>query len=195
MYCWMRVVDKFIGCKLHMLGSYCPRHLITHESDAWYGKWVFWIPKHRMKTTARYSLTNISFWWTRRTLSFSIECIFNLGDIIAWRRFEVVNFDIIGVKKDSVCFVLVAHIVSHSTLHVTLLCVVVVFWSRKVSKLLTLQLVCNRVILKTTTTKTTTKATTTPITTTTTKWVAGLTYEDNKLYVGLTKINTSPTSH
>ena len=45
---------------------------------------------------------------------FGIQCriyIFDLGNIVAWRRFEVVNFDIFPVEKNnSIYFVLVVHI-------------------------------------------------------------------------------------
>ena len=38
----------------------------------------------------------------RLTSSFNIECIFNLGNITAWPRFEGVNFDILPVNKQTV---------------------------------------------------------------------------------------------
>ena len=54
-----------------------------------------------------------------KSLSFNIECIFNLGDVTASRSSEVVNVEVFE-KKNRIYFVLVAYIESHSTFHVTL---------------------------------------------------------------------------
>ena len=64
------------------------------------------MPKHREKTTVRPMLIN--------------QYILMNKIILACRRSEVVNFDVFRVKTQSL-FIVVAHVVSHSVLHVAIL--------------------------------------------------------------------------